>query len=507
MSLDSALSVASASLANIGLGYTLISQNVANANTPQYATETAAQYTLDAGGVGYGAASAPAGIVTNAALQFQLYGQNAAAAAAQTTAAALANLQSTQGSVGGNTDLGSTLTALQNAFTALQADPANQTQQQAVVTAAATLAGQINTLAASYSQSAQAAQNALVTEVGQLNTALGQLGGLNNQIVNLQTQGQSTADLQNQRNQVLNTISGLTGAHFIEQGNGNILVFTSNGTQLPTDTPSPLSLANATIGPSVYYPAGGVPGITLDGADITSAFGSGGIGANVTLRDTTLPSYGAALDGFSQGLAARFAAQGLSLFTDPNGNVPVQTGATAQSGFVGFSVDVTVNPAVVANPALVVNGNLTIAGSPTGATAFTPNPDNQAGFTGLIDRVLNFSFGADVQQGVAQPGIATTGLGASGTLAANFQPGQTLLDYANGQTAANADDSNSASSAATETQATQTSLAKALQGSTGVDIDSQLANLVQLQNAYAANAKIISTVQQLYAILLNEPGA
>jgi len=505
MSLDSALSVATSSLSNIALGYTLISQNVANASTPGYAAESETTYSLDAGGLGFGAEAGPTQVATNASLQTALYAQNAASSAAQTYAAALGNLQAVQGAVGSGTDLGSLLTNLQNGFTALQANPADQTQQTSVVNAATAVTQQINTLAASFSGAEQAAQNSLVTQVGQLNTALGQLGQLNTQIIALQGQGGSTADLQNQRNQVLTTISGLTSVNFISQANGNILVYTTAGTQLPTDTPNPLSLAPATTGPTVYYPGGGLPGIELDGTDVTASLTGGSIGANITLRDTTLPTYLGTLDGFAQGLASRFAAQGLSLFTDPAGNVPAQTGASAQSGFVGFSADITVNPAVVANPALVVNGNLTIAGSPTGATAFTPNPTGQAGFTGLIDRVLSFALGDDVQAGVGQPAIATTGLGPAGNLNADFSGGQSLQDFATAQTAGAAQDSNTATTAQTEAAATQTTLGNNLRASTGVDIDSQLANLVQLQNAYAANAKIISTVQSLYAILLNEP--
>jgi flagellar hook-associated protein 1 FlgK len=37
----------------------------------------------------------------------------------------------------------------------------------------------------------------------------------------------------------------------------------------------------------------------------------------------------------------------------------------------------------------------------------------------------------------------------------------------------------------------------------GVNIDTEMSNMIQLQNAYGANAKIISAVQSMWTQLLN----
>ena len=55
---------------------------------------------------------------------------------------------------------------------------------------------------------------------------------------------------------------------------------------------------------------------------MTSQMVGGQIGADITLRDTTLPTDQAELDEFAYGVSDRFASQGLNLFTDPSGNVP-----------------------------------------------------------------------------------------------------------------------------------------------------------------------------------------
>jgi flagellar hook-associated protein 1 FlgK len=501
--LDSALSIANGGLNSISAALALISQNVANGSTPAYALEISNPQSVDAGGQPSGVNAGTATLATDAALQSQLNAANAQSAGADVTSQALANIEPALGTVANGDDLGSILTALQNSFSSLLNDPSSQPLQDAVVNAASTLAQGINNLSDTYNQVRQAAQNSLVTEVGQLNDALGQLGVLNKQIVALQAQGQSTADLQNQRNAVTATISQFVDAKFVEQSNGALTVLTSGGAQLPTDTPNPLSIASATTGPSVYYPGGGLPGIELDGTDVTAQFYGGQIGANVALRDTTIPTYQGELDEFSHTLASRFDAQGLTLFTDSNGVLPESTTTPAQSGYVGFASTIEVNPVVATTPSLVRDGTRSVlAGDPGGGAPYTPNPNNLAGFTGLINNVLTYTFGDDSQAGVTQPAPNTTGLGPSGTLAAPFAAPAALSDFATALTGSQAEDSGNATTETTDTAAVQTALQTKLTSQTGVSLDTEMSELIALQNAYAANAKIVSGVQSLVADIL-----
>jgi flagellar hook-associated protein 1 FlgK len=502
-SLTAALGVATGGLSVINQDFAVISQNVANAQTAGYATEQTTQSDLDVDGQGLGVAAGPTQLLQDIPLQNQLNAQNATAAGAQVTDSALSALQPVLGSVGASNDLGSLLGAVQTGFSALLNDPSSQPQQEAVVNAAQALTTQINTLSGAYGQARQNAQNALGQDVTTLNTALATIGALSTQIVALQAQGLSTADLQNQRNAQAATISGLVSANFVTLPNGGMQVFTSNGAVLPTDGQTTLSIASAQTGPSLYYPGGGLPGIMLGGTDISSQMGGGAIGAALTLRDTTLPTYQASLDEFSDNLATRFQAQGLTLFSDGQGNVPVSTSAPVQSGYLGFSSVITVNPAVVATPSLVRDGTQAVAGSASGASAFTPNPNGEAGFNTLIERVLNYALGTQAQAGVPQPAGASSGLGAAGTLATSYDFTGALGDYANALTSSQSADSATATSASTEAGDAQTALNANLQAKTGVSMDSQLSLMVQLQNAYGANAKIVSTIQQMYTALLN----
>ncbi len=237
-----------------------------------------------------------------------------------------------------------------------------------------------------------------------------------------------------------------------------------------------------------------------DGADVTGQLTGGQLGANITLRDTTLPTYQAELDEFSQNLASRFSTQGLTLFSDPTGNVPAGGGSPVQSGYVGFASEIQVNPAVQASPSLVRDG--TNASTPP-AAVFTPNPaGGPAGFSTLIDNVLTYTLGADAADGVPQPPSNTTGLGPSGTLNAPYATPATLGDEATNLVASQAQDSANTTSQLSTEQAVQTTLNNTLSTSTGVNMDTEMSLMIQLQNAYGANAKVIATVQSMWTQLI-----
>lgn len=501
LSLNASLSIANSGLAAISRQFAVISQNVSNANTTGYTNETAALEADSADSAGTGVTSGAATLTVNTAVQDQVFAQGAAVSYASTTASALSDIDDVMGTPGDGTDLPSLLTDLQDQFTALEADPSSQTQAQAVVSAAQTLTGQINTISDAIGTARQDAQNDLVTTVATANSDLQQIGALNQQIVEAQANEQSTADLQNQRAVAEQSLSSAIGANFVSQPDGSVLVFTSSGLQLPTDGSAPLSIASATVGANAYYPGGGLPGIMMGGTDITADLTSGEVGADLDLRDSTLPTLQAGLDEFSENLATQFSAQGLTLFTNPDGSVPASSGTPVQAGYVGFAGSITVNPAVVATPTLVRDGTNAVAGSSTGASAFTPNTSGETGFTTLINRVLTYAFGTDAQAGVAQPASNTTGLGASGTLSLPYGSQGSLAATASAFAGAEADESSTATSNSTNATALQSALQTTLSQSAGVDVDQQMSNMISLQNAYAANAKVITTIQSLYQVL------
>jgi flagellar hook-associated protein 1 FlgK len=490
MTLVAALSIANGSLANINRQLAVVSQNIANANTPGYAAEASTQQSLTADGMGLGVHTGATTRNIDTALQGQVLLQNASVAGLQTQQSALAAIDAVQGTPGDGTDLASLLGNLQNQFSTLLNSPDSQPQQSQVVSTAATLANGINALSGAYGTQRQSAQDDLVSAVGTLNTTLATIGQLSNQIIALKVGGQSTADLENQRDAAVQTLSQLVQVKTLAQPNGDMLVITTGGLSLPTRGTGALQASPATLQAGAYYPGGGAPGVTLNGTDITRQLTGGQIGADLTLRDSTLPTFQGELDEFAQNLASRFDAQGLTLFTDPTGAVPAASVTPPVQGpYVGFAGTIQVNAAVTTTPSLVRDGT---AAAPTG----------QAGYTGTIQTVLSYAFGAEQSAGVAQPAFNTTGLGPSGTLAATYAAPPTLGGLASTLVAAQSQASANVTDRLGTQQSLQAALASKLSDGSAVNMDGEMSTMIQLQNSYGISARILSTVQSMWTQLL-----
>ncbi len=466
MSLESALSIAGSGLAVVQRQISVVSQNVANASTTGYVREVSVQTSLEAGSQPSGVVSGPTQRALDAPLQASVLSQNAAVSGLQTRAAALSVVDAAQGTTGdGGSSLASLAGGLQTAFTTLRTDPSSAPQQQAVVGAAQSLAGGINALSQTYTAQRQAAQDAVVQQVATANQALGQIGALSTQIVALRAQGASTADLENQRDEQVASLSSLLSVHTKVSASGDMSVTTDDGLSLPTrGTGGPLATSDLTIAPGDTYakgpPAGAIPAITIGKVDVTASLTGGSIGANVMLRDTTLPGYQAGLDGYSQTLATRFSGQGLDLFTAGGATVPA-----APAGAAGLSASIQVNAAVMATPSQVRDGT---SGAASGA----------AGSTTIIDGVLNTTFAA---QGGAQG----------------------LVSQAATLVASQSQDSAAASASLSTQTGVQTTLKSQLDSASGVSVDQELSNMVGLQNAYGAGGKIISALESMFNSLLS----
>ncbi|RAI59337.1 flagellar hook-associated protein FlgK [Roseicella frigidaeris] len=496
MSLDAALRIASSGLAAVQRNIAQASQNVANADTEGYTRKSVTQRAVTGGDSPAGVRTSEAQRAVDAALLARLDASRAGSAAATLRESLLTGIEEAHGDSGQTLPDG--VSDLQNAFIALRDTPADAGAQRSVLAAATTLAERLNGVSQAIGTARQQAQDGLVSEVKAANAALRQVASLTLQIRN---GAGDAAALEDQRDAAIASLAESLGVQAVKRGDGDVLLVAKGGVVLPLDPDhNQLATAEATVAPG----SSALPGITLNGLDVTRQLSGGRIGEALTLRDTTLPRYQAELDVLASGLAARLDGEGLRLFTDSDGSsVPDAAQPYTGSTQIGFAGRIQVNPAVAADPALLRDGTHAVAGSATGASAFTPNDaDGPAGFTTLIDRVLNYSFGSEAQAGQAWPGLATSGLGPDGTLASPFTAPATLAAYASRLTAAQTGDRAAATAAKEQASALQSTLQSRFAQQSGVDTDAEMASIVALQNAYAANAKVLSTIQSLFETLL-----
>src|SRR5262249_15018664 len=149
-------------------------------------------------------------------------------------------------------------------------------------------------------------------DVGNVNKDLQQISDLNNEIRQTAAAGQSTADLEDQRNSALQDLASQMNVSYYTASNGDLQVYTSSGQALVDSAVHPLSYTPvATVNASTTYSAGsssGFSGITVSGLDITSQITSGNIGGLITLRDKTLPAAQSQLDQLASQLASSLNA-------------------------------------------------------------------------------------------------------------------------------------------------------------------------------------------------------
>ena len=97
MSLNGALSIAAGGLANVNAQLAVVSNNVANASTPDYSVETPNQENLFAGSQPLGVRTDATTRVVDQALQQSLFQQDSEVSGLQTTTGSLQSLDAVQG--------------------------------------------------------------------------------------------------------------------------------------------------------------------------------------------------------------------------------------------------------------------------------------------------------------------------------------------------------------------------------------------------------------------------
>ena len=506
MSLETALLAARSGLLHTQRALAASASNVANAETVGYTRKTVDGKALVAGGEAVGVRSLAPSRDVDEALLTELDSRRAAAAGAALRADLLAGIETAHGSPEVGDSLGDLVAGLRSGFEDLRADPSEAGRQTALLLAADELAGRFNEVSSAIGDSRQLAQDTVVSEVAKVNAGLRDIASLTDRIREQIALTGDAAALEDERDAAISTLSESIEVRALKRDDGGLVLVARNGLVLPLNADKDaFATADATLTAASFHGSGGtIPDVTLGGVDVTSSLLGGRLAEAIALRDQTLPRYQAEVDLAAANLAARFNEQGLALFTDATGAVPDVTQPYATGNVLGFAASIRVSDAVALNPALLRDGTHAVTGSALGAADSTPNPTGgPAAFVELIDRVLDYTFGGQAQSGVSWSSIATSGLGPDGTLSSPFGAPPTLEGYAALVTATQTADSASAKAALASATSLLDGLQTRFDQRSGVDVDTEMAAMVTLQNAYAANARVLSTVQAMWDTLMN----
>ena len=624
MGLSQALATAMSGLRATQASLSLVSSNVANAETPGYVRKTVNQVAGLTGDYGSSVLLNGVNRQLDQYLQTQIRTEASGAAYADIRSTYLANLQNVYGNPD---DTGTIENAFNNFLTALQGlstSPDSQSARIGVVNAARTMAQQLNATTQGIQSLRANAEAGINDSVNTANNAMAQIAAINKQLKNNGQTDASTASLLDQRDQYIDQLSQLMDIRTVTNDLNQVTVFTNSGVQLVGTEAAKLSFnAQGTVTPNTLYnsnPAqSNVGTITINfphggSYDMvsTNSIRSGKIAAYLELRDNTLvkaqaqidqlaasmssalsdkttagvaapssvlpqagfdvdlaglqsgnvihvtykdnitgathnlsivrvddPSVlplgnGATLDpndevlgvDFSGGMSsvvtqlnAALGATANLQFSNPSGSTlrVLDDGAPNLSDVTAASVTTTMTSLTSGNPqlpfftdngvpyggAITANGstqvglagrisvNTALLGDPSRTIIYSTNPLTASGDTTRSDFILS-QLSTGSYRYSPQTGIGTTGAPFTGT----------LLNFAKQFISQQGEAASAAKQLADGQDVVLNTLQKKMSATSGVNIDDEMAHLLALQNAYSANARVMSSIKQMYDTLL-----
>jgi len=479
MSLSSALSNATSGLTAATRAAQLVSSNVANAHTEGYGRRELQLAPHVVGGVGAGVSvTGVSRVVDQAAINDRRLADAQLGASTQ-NAAFFRSLEAALGTPDDPGSLSAAVSKLEAELVTAVSMPQNETQLGAAVAAADGLVSRIQTGAARIQLERQQADIRIGQQVAQINGALSQVADLNVQIQLHTASGGDATGLMDQRQRAIDSISDLIPVKEVPRENGMIALITPNGTTLVEQDAAQFSFTPIpTIVPEMSLASGALSGLTLTGASSSAgsamqAIAGGALAANFTLRDETSVTAQAGLDALARNLIERTS----SAEADPN--LAGAAGLFSDNGApFDPALEVGLSSRISVNPALDPNQGGDVWRLRDGITAPAQGPQGETErLTALVD----------VLSGQAA-GVTPALDGSFSGNAASFLSGIS-------QSRIHAENEISFASSQVVTFSTQ-------EQALGVDTDQEMQKLLTIEQSYAANAKLIETIDQMLQSLL-----
>jgi flagellar hook-associated protein 1 FlgK len=392
----------------------VVSNNVANLNTDGYARRQVNQQALVVGGQLAGVDISDITRVVDKYLQQETLSSTSGTARYDAQNGVWSQVNSLLGSPGDGSALMSKLNSVFSALGQSALSPSSSTNQLGVLNALQSFASSVSSLSSSISSLQSQVDRQVSSTVDQANALIKQIYGYNTQIRQATASGDTASGLLDNRDTAVNQLAKLMDVRTTERPDGQLVVMTSDGMNLVSDTYGQLSYTPSTS-PGVYGP--------------------------IMLQDTN-PSTGAAIgtpQAFDQHLSGG-KLQGLLDMRDHGlGDLQMELGSFAQQTALAFNAQANANAAFPPpttldgrNTGLLSTDGLNFSGKTTVAVA-----DANGNLVSRID----INFGAGTMSVDGSPTVSIGGtvgsfvtnlnalLGANGT--ADFTDGKLTIS-ANG---------------------------------------------------------------------------
>lgn len=481
MSISSSLHNALSGLSVAARSAELVSANVANATTPGYGRRVLAISGTVTDGIGQGVR----GIAVERAVNMTAITDRRLAEASlgfgQAKTNFFSSIENLIGQPSQNTSLNARIAAFETALISAAGTPESEERLRDVVDRASEITTALNRVSDGVRTTRQQADSEIADAVEQLNSALTNVDAINEQIQRQGVLGADVSALMDERQAEIDRISEFVSIREIPRDDGRVTLITDTGATLVGNRAAQISFSpTSLVQPQMTRENGMLSGLTLEGSESTPgdahlALSGGRLEALFEVRDVDSVQTQSQLDAFARNLVERFA--------DPSVDTSIgvgQAGLFTDDGAafdaldeVGLAGRIQLNSAVVT----AEGGSLTAIRD--GLYAVPGPPGNSALLNALSDRLTAVETPASGDFQVA---------GSLGALAASL-----LSENSQGRL--------SSENRVAFASAQATALME-LEAQSGVDTDQEMQTLLMIEQLYAANAKVIETVDEMLQQIL-----
>jgi flagellar hook-associated protein 1 FlgK len=553
MSVSSVLNIAKTALNVAQASVQTTSNNIANVNTDGYSRQVTVQEAAVSNGLlGNGVTLSGVTSYYDQFLEKSIAEKNSQLEGQEIYAQYLSRIESILNE--DNSQLSTTISAFFNAWQDLSADPTSSAAKLTVASEGQSLSTVINNMYSDLMDLRDELNSTVESQIEEVNTITTSLASLNDLILQAGPGPSEFADYVDQRNQLLEELSGLMDVNYLIDEYGRATVMTSAGKTLVEGTSAYelVGIQNEETGSTDI----GWKDLSGNITDITSNITSGSLAALIDVRDTKIGGYIDSLDSLAKSIIENvnyFHNQGnddsgLDFFesvsanyaknirlsddiVDSSGSVVTANVMVTSSVNNSTDNDVALRIAAIAEETLLggstvssgsfsstgtalgISGSLLINGISVSIESTDTLNDSVAAINAVTDQtgvtasivtasggyrlVLSASSSEDIS--VADGALEVS----SESVATAFGfVGSTYTGYVAGVVSTIGEETKTANNMVEYYEAAMTALEQQRADISGVSIDEEMANLIKFQNAYQAAARLYTVANEMLQTLM-----
>lgn len=461
----------------------LVSSNVANAMTEGYGARSLELSSRTLGG-------ASSGVVVEGVQRHvdeRLIGDrrlsDASLGHGSTKSNFLAGLEKTLGTPDQPSSLSGRMAQFEAALTEAAARPDSEAALNASLNAARDIVSHLKATSDHIQAARLSADGAIAHEVAQLNQGLKDVQNLNVKIQVANARGADSSGLMDQRQQTIDALSSIVPIQQIPREGGQVALITSGGAILLDGQAAQLGFSTVNmIVPEMTQAGGALSGLTINGQPIDTgaernAISGGSLSAQFQVRDKLAVTAQEQLDAFSRNLVERFQDPALD--------------ATRAPGAAGLFTDAGAAFNATDEVGLSSRLSLNATADPTQGGALWRLRDGLG--AAVPGHVGNATLLGDMIEALNAPTVAASG-GFSGAARSASGLAADLLNV----TAVHLGQTQNQLSFDTA----QNDSLRQMELALGVDTDAEMQKLMIIEQAFAANAQVVTAADEMMQLLL-----